>query len=65
MAKRGTSKTERTNVEYPLWRKKIDYSIFARCGHSHVLTGNMLTFAILFENIRNDLDTVKYGRIYR
>ena len=32
MANRTTSRTERTNVEYPLWRKKVDNSIFRDAG---------------------------------
>jgi len=32
MANRTTSKAERTNVECPLWRKKVDNSIFRDAG---------------------------------
>jgi len=37
MVKRGrrnkqTARTERTNVEFPLWRKKVDNSIFRDKG---------------------------------
>ena len=32
MVNRTTSRTERTNVEYPLWRKKVDNSIFRDAG---------------------------------